>query len=131
VKAFPGTEAEADRHVDRVAGEVGIAERGLELDPRLRVRALEVRKVRNEPALAERLEGRDAQRTRRREPILRRLELRERSVNRREIGTPLLGKLEARVQPPEQRHAEVILERSDLARERRCGHVQLLRRELE
>ena len=71
--------------------------------------------VRHQPALAERLEGADAQRPRlRREEILRRLELRERGVHGLEVAAALVGQREPRVQAPEEAHAEVLLQRLDL-----------------
>ena len=128
VQAFPGAGAEADRHVDRVAREVGVAQRGLELDRRRPgARASKSGRFGHQPALAERLERAHAQRARRRpERILRRLELRERDVDGREVAPALVGEREARVQPLEERDAEVLLERLDLPAERRRRDVQLL-----
>src|SRR4029077_20809081 len=90
----PGTEA--DRDVDGIALEIGVAQR--RLDPQLdaRVQALEVRQVWDEPALGERLERTHAQRAGRRhgETSLGAPQLAEDAVHDLEIAPALLGDLQ-------------------------------------
>src|SRR5262249_17233081 len=132
VQPFPGTASEADRDVDGIAREVGVAQRRFDLELDVGMTALELGEVRREPALAEGLERADAQLARARgELALRAGQLVKHGIDGGEVAASLVGELEARILAAEQCDPEMLLERLDLATQRRWREVQLVGGTLE
>jgi hypothetical protein len=93
------------------------------------MQAAESRQPRREPEGGERIGGRDRQRPARvAKPVGRRVDLRERRVRDQVELLSGAGELQAAVHALEERLPDLLLERLDLAADRRLGNEQLMRR---
>ena len=132
VQARPVACADGNGRVEVVVEEIDGADPRMEVHGHARMRGVEIVQVRQQPFRAECGQRREPQRTGAR-LVGHRLQRRaadapQRTAQLGEVAAPDFGQLDRAALAPEQRHAELILERLDLPADRALAQRQLLGR---